>query len=1032
MKRIVLFISILSAAIRLSAGTNPIPNPYQADFNAAYIAYPDIPRGVLEAISFTNTRFTHLTSNDEASCTGMPQAVTVMGLYEDGQQWFTNNLHDVQLISGNSIEELKSDPRVAIISYAAYFDFILKAKPVTPDPHWEGKALSAPVRLRNSLFEASGLPLKIDAGSTYALNTFAYSVFAFLNDEAMAGTYGFPVGNYDMIEIFGQENFEILSSRSVHVSQNAVYDDNGNTFRVGDGSGIQSADYGPALWNPAASCNYSSRNSTAVSAVTIHTVQGTYAGCISWFQNCNASVSAHYVVRSSDGQITQMVYESLKAWHVGSENPYTIGIEHEGYVNNAAWYTTAMYTNSAALCADICADYGINPLRVGWWPWLSSTYYNQSSIPGACTRIKGHQHYPNQSHSDPGVNWNWDYFYELINTPPSATVYTTATGNFYDSGGPSAPYQDDERLIWTISPANATSVTVNFNSFSAENTWDYLYIYDGATTNSPLIGYYTGTNNPGTITSSGGSLTFEWRSDCATTANGWDGTWTSTINSTQVDVTAPTTQINVNGIWQTQNFQAAFTDADNAGGSGLEKSYFQIIDYDGADWRANNAMGFFSDNFDQPTIHPEWTSVTGTWGINSGVLEQNDENLTNTNIYAPLTQNLSNRYLYHWAGKIDGVGSNRRAGFHFFCDNPTATNRGNSYFVWFRVDQGVCEWYEVVNDTFTLQHSVPMTTNANQWYDWKVIYDRITGKISVYQDNAYIGNWTDTTPLANGNYVSFRSGNCNWQLNNFKVYRSRASNLPVTVSVGNCPTCELRFENTNPTTPAGRVKSIVADTAGNLSGIFSVDVNVDWTVPTSVDTVYDAYGTDIDSSNVTTSLWGDWSVAVDTNSGLARYWFAVGTSACDSNVVGWTSNWGYDTVTINNLTLNTGTWYFLSVKAENGAGLITPCYSSDGVFIDISLGIYSTATGGITASVGPNPFVELATINYNLRQSGAVVISIYDNTGKRIELLNENQSSGNHSVDLRGDELNLPAGMYFVSIQTEQETLVIPVIRNKQ
>ncbi|GIV28253.1 MAG: hypothetical protein KatS3mg027_2067 [Bacteroidia bacterium] len=60
---------------------------------------------------------------------------------------------------------------------------------------------------------------------------------------------------------------------------------------------VLSADYPPAIWDPAASCNYSSRNGTQISAVTIHVVQGSYAGCISWFKNCAAGVSAHYVFK---------------------------------------------------------------------------------------------------------------------------------------------------------------------------------------------------------------------------------------------------------------------------------------------------------------------------------------------------------------------------------------------------------------------------------------------------------------------------------------------------------------------------------------------------------------------------------------------------------------------------------------------------------------------------------------------------------------------------------------------------------------
>ena len=45
-----------------------------------------------------------------------------------------------------------------------------------------------------------------------------------------------------------------------------------------DGVRAQSTDYGPAIWNPAHSSNYNASRSAAVSAVTLHTAQGSYAG----------------------------------------------------------------------------------------------------------------------------------------------------------------------------------------------------------------------------------------------------------------------------------------------------------------------------------------------------------------------------------------------------------------------------------------------------------------------------------------------------------------------------------------------------------------------------------------------------------------------------------------------------------------------------------------------------------------------------------------------------------------------------------
>ena len=140
-----------------------------------------------------------------------------------------------------------------------------------------------------------------------------------------------------MKDFFGRNNYAVLTATTVTIDSTGIK--NQDQLHYHGGNSLKSINYGPALWNAAPTCNYSSRNGSPISAVTIHTVQGTYAGAISWGLNCNAQVSYHYVVRSSDGQVTQMVLESNKAWHVGNENGYTIGIEHEGYVSNAAWYT---------------------------------------------------------------------------------------------------------------------------------------------------------------------------------------------------------------------------------------------------------------------------------------------------------------------------------------------------------------------------------------------------------------------------------------------------------------------------------------------------------------------------------------------------------------------------------------------------------------------------------------------------------------------------------------------------------------------
>ena len=504
-----------------------VPNPYVTFFENAYIQFPTVPRGVLEAVAFTSTHFNHLTHTaDEAgSCIGMPKAYGVMGLILDGKQYFNNNLEKISILSGYSVQQILDDPEINILAYAKAYANL--------DNEFKKNKKNARLinRMASVLISMSELPTESQT-QKFAMNTQLYGIFIFMNNANYQTLYNFPNPNLNL-EIFFGDNYKILSANAITISSNEIKDKNGNKFRIGNNNpSVQSPDYPPALWDAAPSCNHSNGRTMSISAVTIHDVEGSYAGCISWFNNCAAGVSAHYVIRSSDGQITQMVYEVDKAWHVGTENPYTIGIEHEGYSSQTGWYTIAMYTASAALCVDIVGSgYGINPKRVAWWPWANTTNYNVSSIPGSCAKIKGHQHYPNQSHTDPGPNWDWNYYYKLINPNPTVINYTTSSGTIYDSGGASGNYLNDERSVWTIAPSAATSVTLTFNSFNVENTWDYLYIYNGSSVNSPLIGYYTGTNSPGTIISTGGSLTLEFRSDCATTAVGWNATWTSNATS---------------------------------------------------------------------------------------------------------------------------------------------------------------------------------------------------------------------------------------------------------------------------------------------------------------------------------------------------------------------------------------------------------------------------------------------------------------------------------------------------------------------
>ena len=130
----------------------------------------------------------------------------------------------------------------------------------------------------------------------------------------------------------------------------------------GLGSVTQGLGYPGAIWNPASTANYAAGNRGAaqINYVVVHTTQGSYNGTISWFKNPDAKVSSHYVIRSTDGEITQMVDDSDVAWHDACFNSQSIGIEHEGFVADPdRWYTRAMYIASATLTAWLADKYGI-------------------------------------------------------------------------------------------------------------------------------------------------------------------------------------------------------------------------------------------------------------------------------------------------------------------------------------------------------------------------------------------------------------------------------------------------------------------------------------------------------------------------------------------------------------------------------------------------------------------------------------------------------------------------------------------------
>lgn len=525
MMKKILSVMVLLMLIFAKAQTDEMitRNAYQSYFEEAYRLYPNIPKGILEAVAETNTHLKHITheKGEAESCSGVPFTYGVMGLTLDGKGHFNENLKKVAGLSQYSIEQIIDKPEINILAYAKAYNQLMVQKRINKKDDI-GKHVSI-------LIDLSEIPSN-ELYDNFAINSQLYSIYYFLNDSNNQKIFNFPQYQIDFHKIFGEENYRILSSPFIDMSEGKISNNEGSVFKIKNNvtnTSNTAKDYTAAIWNPT-TCNFSSRNGTAISAVVVHTCQGTYAGTISWFKNCSSKVSAHYVIRSSDGQVTQMVKESDKAWHIGVENSYTIGIEHEGWIDNASWYTNAMYQSSANLVKNICSRLGINPLTTYFGPSCSGS--GSTCGQPSCHRIKGHNQFSSQDHKDPGINWNWDKYFRLINTTtPTPTIYTSATGTFVDSGNSTGNYSSSEWKVYTIKPTGATSVTLNFTAFNLENVKDYIYIYNGNSLNSPLLGKYTGTTLPPSIVASSGMMTIEFHSTCDTTKPGWVANWTSNV-----------------------------------------------------------------------------------------------------------------------------------------------------------------------------------------------------------------------------------------------------------------------------------------------------------------------------------------------------------------------------------------------------------------------------------------------------------------------------------------------------------------------
>lgn len=171
------------------------------------------------------------------------------------------------------------------------------------------------------------------------------------------------------------------------------------------------------------------------------------------------------------------------------------------------------------------------------------------------------------------------------------TNSTAASGEIYDSGGPTGPYGTSENCYFLIEPC-AASVTLKFTEFNLANTAHVLRIYNGRDATAPLIGTYSSTSGlPGGtngVTANSGAMYLTWTTNTVGQASGFAATWTSQVDTNSlfsVGFDMPDSAF----VMQNVNF------INQSIGSGMTYSW----DFDGDFWEdATDRDGSFVYSFD--------------------------------------------------------------------------------------------------------------------------------------------------------------------------------------------------------------------------------------------------------------------------------------------------------------------------------------------------------------------------------------------------------------------------------------------------
>ncbi len=262
-------------------------------------------------------------------------------------------------------------------------------------------------------------------------------------------------------------------------------------------------------------------------------------------------------VNAPNLSVAQLLY------HLGVSVDMVYGPNGSGMYNHKAAYSLRTHFNYVPATEYLFRDstnLNWDSIIVAHLDRKMPMYYAGWSVPN----VNGHAFICDGYQDDHYFHFNWGwggsqdgYFYTddltpggsnfnlaqelIINCFPDTTNYTypyscsdtdtltTYAGTIGDGSGPVYPYENNLNCQWLISPGDSVNfIEISFHELKTD-TNDILTVYDGPTTNSPLLGTYSGSVTPDAIESTSDEVLITFESNGSENDDGWLLSWHAEI-----------------------------------------------------------------------------------------------------------------------------------------------------------------------------------------------------------------------------------------------------------------------------------------------------------------------------------------------------------------------------------------------------------------------------------------------------------------------------------------------------------------------